>query len=80
MSKQETQIIKGIAILMMPFLHLFNNTMTKELNNNLLMCTDLHHEDDVKMGLIDEWYRTYFCNLAVAIKKDQSLKQNNNLN
>lgn len=48
--------------------------MIKELNNNLLMCADLHHEDEVKMGLIDEWYRTNFCNLAVAIKKDQSLK------
>lgn len=31
MSKQETLIIKGIAILMMLFLHLFNNGSANQL-------------------------------------------------
>ena len=35
MSKQETQIIKGIAILMMLFLHLFNNGSANQLQHLL---------------------------------------------
>lgn len=49
-------------------------TMITELNKNLLECANLHQDNDVKMGLIDEWYRNNFLNLAVAIKKDNSLK------
>lgn len=49
--------------------------MIKELNKKLLECSDLHDEENVRIGLIDEWYRYNFAHVANALTKDNdSLK------
>ena len=46
----------------------------KSLNNKLLQCTDLHNDSELKRGLLDEWYRINYLNLADAIQQEPGLK------